>query len=472
MPAPTERRSIRVAAGALALALALLAPPDAGAAWRQRTFVIGGQLHSSARDRGSISDAGRLLAIQQAGINLLVTGDWFDSTEARRASAMADSLRRDRSGFDLRIIAHYVRPANPTILSFNPAVRGNAPAIEEALQPDFGLNNPSVEGWMVWDEPWTAEDMAQIRDMTGLMRRVPASRDKLPLVNLLPIYASGQARFDEAWGRDKVAAYRRYLDAYLGAFADSAEAAPLLCVDHYPFQTPQRRRDWFLNLAMVRDAAQRHGRGGRALPFWMVLQLSPWRKPDGTYRDAPDTTQVRWQVFSSLAYGAKGIVYWTLVPGIDGEFGPGLLDWEGRPTARYEPVRRLNGVLRALGPTLLPLQPVGVWHQRADGEEGMEAQLLSSPRSRAVLDTLSGGEGDGLVGLLRDPSTGADYLWVVNKSLDSPRSFNVGLGYIASRIDRINERTGAADRLTTRANGFDVPPLPPGTGVLYRVTRP
>jgi hypothetical protein len=177
----------------------------------------------------------------------------------------------------------------------------------------------------------------------------------------------------------------------------------------------------------------------------------------------------RYYAYLGLADGAHGICYLALRTVL--AVGRTVLDSTVAEDPVAAEVLRLNRELSALGPILVRLEGRGVWRQRRlEDPEEMDVGLLDAPRSHAVLDSLVGG-GDGVVGLLRDPATGADYLWIVNSSLDEPQRYNVRLGYIARTIDRVNERTGAHDRLKRRANGFDVPLLPPGAGALYRVTR-
>ena len=75
------------------------------------------------------------------------------------------------------------------------------------------------------------------------------------------------------------------------------------------------------NLAVYRNASLKHG-----IPFWCALSEAPgtggcmmltggWARRNyfnsmvfGGKRD-PTEAQIRWQVFTSLAYGAKGVLY-------------------------------------------------------------------------------------------------------------------------------------------------------------------
>lgn len=440
-------------------------------AWRQTEFAIGGFLHSRANDPASAGDPRALRAIADAGIRLLVNGDAFDSTEARATVRALDQLRREDPDFALRALILYTRPANPTIVSFNPAVPGNRGAIEHALQPGWGINSPSVEGYVLWDEPWADTSFRSIRELTWIVDTLPATRGKLPYVNLYPIYVSGQSHFDSTYGRDKVAAYRRYLDRYLGMFG-AGRPAPVLCVDHYPFQVPRTRRDFFLNLELMREAVERHRAVQGSVPMWLVVQLAPFRLPPGRFPSPPDLARVRWQVSGALAYGVKGIFYWTLVPGVDGHFGAGLLDEAGARTPRYDALRDVNATLAEFGPTLMRLDPVAAYHQNVTGEEGLADKAIASrSRSREVIEDMTGGANQGLVGWLRDRWNGEDYLFVVNKDLRVPQSFTLQL---AAAPRAVEWKTGSGSRDVMPGPGarsFTTALLEPGAGALYRLVR-
>lgn len=449
---------------ALAMAIALLAGAPAHATWRPREFVIGGYHYSDDRDPASRFDAARLVRLRDAGIRVLVTGTWFDSTEARAAVRMTDSLRRVRPGFDLRLIVQYERPANAGIVSNNPAVEGNAPAIRATLRPAWGIDSPSVEGWMLWDEPSSPEQFENLRRMTALLAADSTTRDRLPFINLLPFYAAGQKRFAR-FGSDAVPAYRRYLQTSFDVFEKDGREVPLLCFDHYPFMTGPMRNDFFVNLKLVAEAA-RSTPERAAIPFWVVVQLSPFRERSGSIHPL-SMAQVRWQVDCAIAYGAKGILYWTLAPYVNDAFGSGVLDRAGHPAARFGEIRDFDRSLAAIGPTLMRLDPVTVIHQSAAGSIGIDSDTLPpAPRPGARIADVRGGDRRALVGWLKDRENGDDYVFLVNKDLARSRSFQVKLGGPA----RTARRIGADGRTRTLSGGVLASPLlAPGEGALFRI---
>lgn len=469
------RRTLAAAALALAAAALAFAAAPARAAWRPDRFTIGGFRWTDPADPASRRDPLRLLRLHEAGVNLVVSGGWYDSTEARASARLLDSLRGARPGFDLRVVVDYRLPANPGIVTYHPRAAAALPAVARTLDPAWGANNRAVEGWLVWDEPRTAADFENAGRIAALVDSLPVSRGKLPYVNLLPLYGMDDPEMARRRGLDRAAAYRGYLEDYAALWTRHGRPVPLLSVDHYPFQVRQARQDLCLNLELVRACAERHAHGGRPVPVWFVAQCSAYRPPRGAgslARAAPGDAEVRWPVFAALAYGAKGILWWTLGPAERDGFGPGLLDRRGRPTARRAFLAGLNAELAHLGRRLLDLDAVGVWHQRPAPGEGLEAWRLDAPgRPRGVLAGLEGGGGDGVVGHLRHADTGEDWLLVVNRSLRTRREFTVRLARTAAAVERVSPATGRLERVATGAGRFSTPRLAPGAGALYRIVR-
>ena len=67
--------------------------------------------------------------------------------------------------------------------------------------------------------------------------------------------------------------------------------------------------------------------------------------------------------FTSLAYGAKGLMYfcyWTPASS-DTLKGGAILTADGRRTRHYDEARRINAIVKNLGPTLMKLTSTGVY---------------------------------------------------------------------------------------------------------------
>jgi len=233
--------------------------------------------------------------------------------------------------------------------------------------PETGLaDGPACWGYIVRDEP-------SAKDFPDLRARVDAIREsrpgKLALINLFPSYCEPE--------RLGTPTYDEHVRLYMEQVRPD-----VLCMDHYPFMTPTKdTRDAYLeDLATMRTHSQANG-----VPFWNFFNTMPF----GPHYD-PTEAQIRWQVFASVAYGAKGVLYFCYYTPQGAEFprGGAILTVDGRKTAHYEHARRTNRILRSWGPTLMRLSSTAV-HRIVGGE------AFTAPEGCPVT---SASEGEFLVG--------------------------------------------------------------------------
>jgi hypothetical protein len=133
------------------------------------------------------------------------------------------------------------------------------------------------------------------------------------------------------------------------------------------------------------------------IPFWNFFYNMPFND-----RLDPTEAQIRWQIFTSVAYGAKGVLYfcyWTPGKGAAGagEFpkGGAIITAEGLKTRHYDEARRINAELKNLGPTLMQLTSTGV--SRVNTEKG-PATMPSGSSIRSIAKTGGDPRGDFTVG--------------------------------------------------------------------------
>jgi hypothetical protein len=220
-----------------------------------------------------------------------------------------------------------------------------------------------IWGYSLKDEPGAAE-------FPQLAARVAAVREarpgKLAFINLFPDYASAQ-QLGTATYEEHVSRFLREVNV------------DVLCMDHYPIFHPDRdgRDGYCRNLAVFRQQALTAG-----IPFWNFFNTMPY----GPHTD-PTESQLRWQVFASLCYGAKGVLYFCYYTPRGDEFpkGGAIIARDDQPTRHYEQAQRLNAKLTKLGPTLMKLTSTGVYR----------IQPTDSPAE--VL------KGSGLLNVTRDP---------------------------------------------------------------------
>jgi Beta-galactosidase len=225
-------------------------------------------------------------------------------------------------------------------------------------------DGPACWGYLLADEPSPGA-------FADLARRAQEIRTSHPgrfgYVNLYPNYcplsALGTPNYDE-----HVALFVRQVKP------------EVLSMDHYPVMRPERdtRNDYCANLESFRKQSLAAG-----IPFWNYFCSMPFND----HLD-PTEAQLRWQMFASVAYGAKGVLYfcyWTPGKGAAGagEFpkGGAVLTAEGLKTRHYDEARRINAELKHLGPTLMKLTSTGVY--RVTTETNASALAGSPVRSLA-----------------------------------------------------------------------------------------
>jgi hypothetical protein len=205
------------------------------------------------------------------------------------------------------------------------------------LAPEQLPDGPACWGYYIADEPAPAA-FPGLRTQVDALRK--ARPGKLAFINLLPNYASAAAL-----GGSYVEHVSRFV----------REVQPdVLSMDHYPhFKPDADGRDVYCqNLEVMREQSL-----AAKIPFWNFFNTMPF----GDHSD-PTEAQLRWQINASLAYGAKGVMYfcyWT--PG-GAEFpkGGAIIQTNGRRTRHYEEAKRINARLKRLGPTLMKLTSTGI----------------------------------------------------------------------------------------------------------------
>lgn len=256
-----------------------------------------------------------------------------------------------------------------------------------AVVGDYG-SHPALYGYYVQDEP-NSRIFGPLGQIQAELSRLDPAHP--PFINLFPTYASVEQLGNPT--------YADHLEQYLSI------VKPSFCSwDHYALMRDGRDRgDFYENFELVRAASARHG----VSPWYILLSI-----PHFGYRD-PSDGEMRWQVNTALAYGIKGLLYFTYatVPEWAAEGHVAIVDPDGRPARLYPIVQAINREVRQLGRTLLGLTSTAVYHT---GE-------IPPGCTRLPADALVGVEGDAglLLGCFRD-AAGADWLMVVNKNHSAP----------------------------------------------------
>ncbi len=215
---------------------------------------------------------------------------------------------------------------------------------------------PACWGYCLRDEPG-ADEFPHLRTQVDAVR--VARPGRLGYINLFPSYAS-------PWGQLGTETYEEYVRQFMEVVDPD-----VLCMDHYPVFKPDRdgRDGYCEDLDVIRRHALEHD-----IPFWNFFNAMPY----GPHTD-PTESQMRWQIYASLAYGAKGVLYFCYYTPAGDEFpkGGALITRDDQRTSKWYAARRLNEQLKHLGPTLMQLTSTGVYRVTPDDDPA--EQLRGSP---------------------------------------------------------------------------------------------
>jgi hypothetical protein len=224
-----------------------------------------------------------------------------------------------------------------------------------AADPGDLLDAKACWGVNLRDEP-SAKDFGHLREAVDKLRK--EAPGKLAYINLFPNYA-GSAIL----GTDNY-------DQHVSRFVNEVNP-DVLCMDHYPIMTPEAdgRKGYCENLEVMRKYSLEKG-----IPFWNFFNTMPY----GPHYD-PTEAQLRWQIYTSVAYGAKGVLYFCYYTPAGGEFpkGGAIIARDDRKTRHYYEAQRINRALKNLGPVLMKLTSTGVY--RVEPGADCAAVLKGSP---------------------------------------------------------------------------------------------
>jgi hypothetical protein len=199
--------------------------------------------------------------------------------------------------------------------------------------------HPALYCYFITDEPSAAEFPGLGKLVAYLRQRDPA---RMAYINLFPTYANNQQLGTEG---DTVTAYREHLRQFVQIVKPD-----LISYDHYQFASDGDLEGYFLNLAMIRRASLDAG-----LPFLNIVQACSWTP----VRRVPNADEMRYLVYTTLAYGAQGISYYVYCwPGHDG----GIALPDGTPTPIYHALETLNREFVAIAQQLQPLDSLAAYH--------------------------------------------------------------------------------------------------------------
>ncbi len=249
-------------------------------------------------------------------------------------------------------------------------------------------DHPALYGYFITDEP----NASKFERLGAIVARLKALDPAHPsYINLFPTYAN-----ETQLGTPT---YEEHVDRFL-----ETVRPPFLSFDHYPVTASGLRPDYYRNLETVRSMAL-----ARRLDLWAFTLVTP----HAVY-PPPTAAHIRLQLWSDIAYGAKALQYFTFVTpgGTDYNWGPGLIDKDGRPGPAYGIAREVNAEIRRIEGLILRWRSVAVYQTDP---------LPAGTHPLAADGPVLGASGAPLVvGVMKD---GANrYVVLVNRDYEHPRT--------------------------------------------------
>lgn len=263
----------------------------------------------------------------------------------------------------------------------------------------------AFNGFLVTDEPG-ANDFERLGRLKKYYEKEYPGKEFY--VNLFPSYASlSQTQTDS---------YGEYLDRYI------SEVNPdFVSYDHYAlsldgYGTYHITEDVLWNLEMVSKRCQKAG-----IPMYTFVSTM---KYDMSSRD-PIENEVRWQVYTQLAYGSRSIQYFCYWTPIESDFNAyeAVITRDGKKTPRYEYLKNVNHELQGLDEALLEFDWVDTMPVKGTAHHTSEKQfgMLENPLTKSEgLGNIEASE-DTLIGVFKSKD-GRDGYMITNFS--EPREGN------------------------------------------------
>jgi hypothetical protein len=370
---------------------------------------------------GAPSDPAQLKLMKEAGLNAAGFCRVEDAGKVRDAGLSCFISDKRVSGYDWANL-----PAEQEI-------RKNLAEVVREVG-----NNTAVLGFYMTDEPHSSLMPAMGRVTRILKELAP---DTWPYVNLFPYRVS----------RDRMGTdYETYAKMLVDTIGQ-----PFLSYDNYSLVDGEMLDYFYNNLEIVRKISQ-----DVKTPFWNCVLANA----HFNYMEPSDAT-FNLQAYATLAYGGRGIQYFTYYSPHNGNYRLGAVDQFGNKTATWDALRRINLQIHALAPTLLKLRSTGVYHYPDVpdyGEPLSQSKLIRSVSmtQRYVKPPV---QGRFLIGEFEDDQ-GRPYFMIVNKDLNNSFQFAIDLKQDGRKLIRICDYSGQEEEF-----GREMDWLAPGAGLLFRI---
>ncbi len=268
-------------------------------------------------------------------------------------------------------------------------------------------DNPNVAGYYVTDEP-TASSFKKWKDITDLILRYDSVH--IPYINLLPNVEPSRLQAKN---------YESYLLDFINLLKPK-----MFSFDNYPIIKKDGeiviKEKYFENLEIVAKVSKK-----TQVPFWAYCLSSPhFSYP------YPTKAHLLFQTFSSLAYGAQGMSYYTYSLPYKSKikFDATPVDSLGNKTKIWYLLKDVNTQIQNLSKVFLNAKLIGVWHTGKEIPIGTN-RLKKLPKPFGKI--ITGNKGV-LVSHLNNNDI--NYLVIVNHDIENPQQISLKRDNYVKRV--------------------------------------
>jgi hypothetical protein len=299
----------------------------------------------------------------------------------------------------------------------------------------------AVFGFHITDEPGASMFPVLAKAVAAVKKYAPG---ELAYINIYPNYATLGAKNLSQMETDS---YSEYLERFI------REVKPqFISYDNYMVEYSMDLQDsvkaaaYYTNLMDVRALSLKYD-----LPFWNTVSSNQIR-PTTT---VPSPANLRFQAYTTLAAGGKGIKWYTYYS--RGAYGYAPIDKDDRKSQTWYYVKDVNREILAIAPILQGLKTAGVYFTAPPPVSSLPVlpgALIKSAESDTPL----------MIGEFEGPQ-GAKYTMAVNLSLQKSVKVSLIPGNSGDKLQLISSADGSSSDLDVK-EGFW---LTAGAGALIKI---
>lgn len=279
------------------------------------------------------------------------------------------------------------------------------------------INKPGCAGVLCIDEPNREQFSTIAASYKNFKKQFP---NKIFYVNMLAMYATSKFIYGtpNEEGGERIPSKEEYIK-FVYDYLQIVDP-PFISYDFYPClnEFPSIENDYFVQMSIIRKAALQYN-----IPFWTFVQTCSFKH---NVTRIPTKADINWQVNTSLAYGAKGIQYFTLWapfninndPSIGEYFTGGILSNSGNKNQEFQYVKDINKHIAVIDHILMKCISIGIMQTGSSPAPIPSEDLVTESRGIFKISSTQGL----LVGCF--DYQGKEVYYIINNCLSNENTVN------------------------------------------------